>query len=107
MPTPRPISDASVGETEAVLITCDHRPTAEEAQPSATTAVTSGSAMAGKDPNASRMMMAAAPSPMAMLLEGGRCVACSIALPPNSTWSPEVRAAAARSITRWMSFLLS
>src|SRR3954451_20316964 len=52
MPTPRPMSVASVGENVAMSITCARRPVSARPQPSASTAVNSGSSVAPSEPKA-------------------------------------------------------
>ena len=105
MPTPRPMSAASVGARTATLTRCENRSIAKVAVPSATTAAIKGSAMPTSEPKASRMMIAAASRPMASLLEGGVWLTCSMACPPTSTCSDFVSAPLTRSITRRTSAL--
>ena len=71
MPTPSPIRAARVGAMTATAATWLNRPIEKIAVPSATTAVMSGRAMPSNEPKAMRMMMPAATTPMASLLEGG------------------------------------
>ena len=100
MPTPRPISVASVGENVAMSITWASRPVRLSPQPSASTAVSSGSSVAHSEPKAIASTIAAAMKPMNSLgPPPWRWVACWIPLPPSSTCRPSPRAASAVSIS--------
>ena len=91
---------AMVGATELMEAACDSRSMAKVVTPSAMPAVTSGSSMPNSDPNASRMMTAAAAKPMPALLDSDTCDADWAASPPTSTCRPAVEASRARSMTR-------
>ena len=68
---------ASVGENVAMSITCASRPVRLSPQPSASTAVNSGSSVAHSEPNAIASTTAAAMKPMNSLgPPPGCCVAC-------------------------------
>ncbi len=69
MPTPSPMSAASVGAISETLMTCENRAMAVVAVPSATTAVSRGSAMPASEPKAMKMITAAAMMPMPSLLD--------------------------------------
>ena len=83
----------------ATLATWLNRPIPKIAVPSATMAVMSGNAMPSSEPKAMRMMMPAATTPIASLLEGGVMVACSMAWPPIATSRPGLPAALVRAMT--------
>ena len=100
MPTPRPISVASVGENVAMLMAWASRPVRPRPQPSASTAVKSGSSVAHSEPKASASTMPAAMNPMNSLGPPPGCwVACWIPGPPSSTLRPSPRASSAVAIS--------
>ena len=103
MPTPSPISAASVGEMFASEITCEVRPIVSRPLPTATTAPISGSAIAPSEPKAKKRMIAAAMMPTSSLVEAGFWPTPEIALPPSSTCRPPVRADSPILITLRMS----
>ena len=100
MPTPRPMRVASVGENVAMSIACASRPVRLRPQPSASTAVNSGSSVAHREPNAIASTNAAAMKPMNSLGPPPGCwLACWIPAPPSSTWSPSPFASSAVAIS--------
>ena len=103
MPTPSPISVATVGPIEGMLTACESSPTVIRPETSAPIAMISGSSMASSEPNAMNSTTAAAATPTTALMpiEGRR--AFSIACPPSSTCRPGARAASAMLMTRLMS----
>ena len=91
---------ASVGAKVAMLIAWASRPVMLSPQPSASTAVNSGSSVAHSEPNAIASTNAAAMKPMNSLGPPPGCwVACWMPLPPSSTCSPSPRAASAVEIS--------
>ena len=81
-------------------ITCASSPVRLSPQPSASTAVNSGSSVAHSDPNAIASTKAAAMKPMNSLGPPPGCwLACWIPLPPSSTRRPSPRAPSAVAIS--------
>src|SRR5664279_6514925 len=103
MPTPSPISAASVGPNTGMLIAWESNPTVRMPDANATIAASSGSAIANSDPNAMNNTRPAASTPMASLFDGGTWLTCRTAGPPSSTCSLADRVPSARSMTCWTS----
>ncbi len=76
MPTPSPISVATVGPIEGMLTACDRSPTVIRPETSAAIAMIRGRSMASSEPNAMNSTTAAATSPMTALMpiDGRRAV---------------------------------
>ncbi len=96
MPTPRPIIAASWGAKSAVSKTCVSSVTMLSAMPRATTAVSTGSAIATTEPNMISRTMIAASRPMASVALLFDCCASRIASPPSSTSTPPAALALSR-----------
>ena len=73
--------------------------------PTPAMAVTSGSSIARREPNAMNSTTAAASTPTVELVDSGACSVVSIAWPPSWTSSPGARTALAASMTRVTSAL--
>ena len=100
MPTPRPISVATVGPIDGMLTACERSPTAISPETSAAIAMIRGSSIESSDPNAMNSTTAAATIPTPALIPIDGRIAVSTAWPPSSTCTPGARAASARLITR-------
>ena len=100
MPTPSPMSVATVGPLEGIVSTCETRPIAIRPETNAATAIIRGRSMANSEPKAMKSTTAAATIPTAALMPTDGRRAFSTADPPSSIWRPGARAASAMWTTR-------